>query len=125
MRASRRAGDFPVPVSEHRGGAGTLAGGAGRHGDAALPAPARGHSSRCSWRVPGRAADTGTPGCRHGGGAARSGPSLLTAGCGQEGEQPVMALALGVQALLGPQGAVTLGSGELLRRLQPGLILPG
>jgi hypothetical protein len=36
-----------------------------------------------------------------------------------------MALALGVQALLGPQGAVTLGSGELLRRLQPGLILPG
>jgi len=36
-----------------------------------------------------------------------------------------MALALGVQALLGPQGAVTLGCGELLRRLQPGLILPG
>ncbi len=36
-----------------------------------------------------------------------------------------MTLALGVQALLGPQGTVTLGCGELLRRLQPGLILPG
>jgi hypothetical protein len=36
-----------------------------------------------------------------------------------------MALALGVQALPGTQGAVTLGCGELLRRLQPGLVLPG
>jgi len=35
-----------------------------------------------------------------------------------------MALALGVQALLGPQRAVTLGSGELPGRLQPGLVLP-
>ena len=119
MRASRRAGDFPVPVSKHRGG--------GPDGTARrpLPAPARGRSSRCSWRVPGRAAGTGTPGWRHGGGAARSGPALLTAGSGEEGEQPVMSLALGVQALLGTQGAVALGCGELLGRLQPGLILPG
>ena len=36
-----------------------------------------------------------------------------------------MAFALGVQALLGTQGTVTLGCGELPRRLQPGLILPG
>lgn len=36
-----------------------------------------------------------------------------------------MALALGVQALLGTQGAVTPGCGELLCRLQPGLVLPG
>ena len=49
----------------------------------------------------------------------------LAAGPGEDCEQAVMALALGVQALLGPQGAVTLGCGELLRRLQPGLVLPG
>ena len=36
-----------------------------------------------------------------------------------------MALALGVQALLGAQGTVTLGCGELPGRLQPGLVLPG
>ena len=36
-----------------------------------------------------------------------------------------MALALGVQALLGAQGAGTLGCGELPGRLQPGLVLPG
>ena len=35
-----------------------------------------------------------------------------------------MALALGVQALLGSQRAVTLGCGELPGRLQPGLVLP-
>jgi hypothetical protein len=35
-----------------------------------------------------------------------------------------MALALGVQALLGAQGAVTLGCGELPGCLQPGLVLP-
>ena len=36
-----------------------------------------------------------------------------------------MALALGVQALLGTQGTVTLGCGQLLRRPHPGLVLPG
>ena len=35
-----------------------------------------------------------------------------------------MALALSVQALLGAQGAVTLGCGELPGCLQPGLVLP-
>ena len=35
-----------------------------------------------------------------------------------------MALALGVQALLGAQGTVTLGCGELPGCLQPGLVLP-
>ena len=52
-------------------------------------------------------------------------PAIFAAGSGQDCEQAVMALALGVQAPLGPQGTVTLGCGELLRRLQPGLILPG
>jgi hypothetical protein len=36
-----------------------------------------------------------------------------------------MALALGVQALLGTQSAGTLGCGELPGRLQPGPVLPG
>ena len=36
----------------------------------------------------------------------------------------MLAFALSVQALLGPQGAVTLGRGELPGRLQPGLVLP-
>ncbi|HET9967669.1 MAG TPA: hypothetical protein VFQ68_05495 [Streptosporangiaceae bacterium] len=35
-----------------------------------------------------------------------------------------MAPALSVQALLGAQGAVTLGCGELPGCLQPGLVLP-
>ena len=120
MRASRRAGDFPVPVSKRRSGGGdVLAGRTGRDGDAAFPAPARLRPSRCSRRGPGRAAGTGPPGRRP------SEPAILAAGSGEDCEQAVMALALGVQALLGPQGAVTLGCGELLRRLQPGLILPG
>src|SRR3974390_3126792 len=49
----------------------------------------------------------------------------LSAGGGEGSDQAVMALALSVQALLSAQGPVPLGCGELLRRLQPGLVLPG
>src|SRR5690349_18591728 len=120
VRASRRAGDFSVPVSERRSGGGdVLAGRTGRHADAAFPAPARVRSCRCSRSVPRRAAGTCPAGRRP------RGPVIFTTGSGEDCEQAVVALVLGVQALLGPQGAVTLGGGELLGRLQPGLVLPG
>ena len=120
MRAGRRAGDFPVPVSKRRSGGGdVLAGRTGRHGDAAFP-----HRPACI--LPG-AHDVfpAVPRARAPPGRLAQPAAIFAAGSGEDCEQAVMALALGVQALLGPQGAVTLGCGELLRRLQPGLILPG
>ena len=97
MRARHQAGDSPVPASTRRDAAADpWSDRTGRHGDAAFPAPSRGHSSRYSRRVPGRAADTGTPGHRRvsrtarsgtaRGGTAGSGTSLLVAarGVGRE-----------------------------------------
>ena len=112
MRASRRAGDFPVLVSKRRSaGSGVAAPGflPGAHG--VFPAVPRARGRRAAGTAAGWLPAAGRP---------SSPPAAV-----RSGEQPVMARALGVQALLGPQGAVTVGRGELLRRLQPGLVLPG
>jgi hypothetical protein len=62
--------------------------------------------------VPGRAAGTRRPARRPAGTAGR-GLCPRPAGGGEGSEQAVTALALSVQALLGAQGAITLGRGDL------------
>ena len=77
MRAGRRAGDFPVPVSRWHGGSGdALASRTCLTGDAAFPAPVRGCPSRRSRRVPAvpRARGRRAAGAGARAGAVRSSP---------------------------------------------------
>jgi len=125
VRTGRGEGRFPVPVSRWYGRSGdVLAGRTCMPGDAAFPAPVPGCCSRRSWRVPGGGTRTGTPRRRRGG-TGQSWPFISAAGgCGEDSQQPVVMFAFGVQQLLGADGAVTSGGGQMPGSLQPGPVLP-